>query len=135
MANYPAQLDSLPPMLDAVRQAALSAGFANADIERLTLATEEAIVNIIHYAYKGKKDVGLIKLDCATENKQLCITLTDSGAPFNPLTYELPKTPGRIEDTPIGGLGVMMIRKILPDSTYIREGNTNKLTLIKKCPT
>lgn len=99
-------------------------------ISPITLAIEEALVNVINYAYP-KGTPGEIILSCEIEKEKLTFTLTDSGEPFDPTKAENVDTSLGIEDRPIGGLGIFLIRQIMDDMVYIRENNNNVLKLTK----
>jgi len=97
----------------------------------INLALEEAITNIINYAYKDNNE-HLINLDFSLENSELKITITDDGIEFNPLLKEDPNTELSLEERKIGGLGIFFVKKIMDNIDYERINNKNILTLIKK---
>jgi anti-sigma regulatory factor (Ser/Thr protein kinase) len=55
----------------------------------------------------------------------------DGGTPFNPLAAPLPDLTSRPEEREIGGLGVLLVKALVDDATYVREGSVNILILIK----
>lgn len=95
-------------------------------IARLELACEEALVNIISYAYPEKE--GAIVIECTDPEKPgLKISLRDQGIPYDPLDQErAPPTEDRL-----GGYGIPLIIKIMDRVQYQREENDNVLTLVK----
>lgn len=97
---------------------------------RLTLALEEAVANVILYAYPGEKDKDII-VQIEEKEKNLIITLMDCGIAFDPTVKERPDISQPAGDRPIGGLGIHLIREIMTTVTYCRQGNKNILTLIK----
>lgn len=56
---------------------------------QIKLALEEAVTNVIQYAYPDKKDQD-IRIDMSYENKRLTIVITDTGISFNPLERQEP---------------------------------------------
>jgi anti-sigma regulatory factor (Ser/Thr protein kinase) len=107
-------------------------GFAPAGLNRIRLAVEELVVNIIHYAYLGK--TGKVEMECS-ENKKpkgLKIVIRDGGVPFDPLSCA-PEAATRlpVEDRNIGGLGIHMVRTVMNEMAYSRESGSNILTMVK----
>jgi serine/threonine-protein kinase RsbW len=97
----------------------------------LNLVLEEALTNIIFYAYEPGT-VNEIRLDFVTYADRLEITLTDSGKPFDPTVSPDPDISLSAEDRPIGGLGIFLIRKLMDTVDYQRKDEQNILTLSKQ---
>ncbi len=99
---------------------------------QMDVAVEEIFVNVAHYAYEveGGGDV-TIRIDFDEEKRQVAVTFIDSGIPYDPLAKSDPDVNAPLEDRPIGGLGIYMVKKSMDDMRYSREGDTNNLTLIK----
>jgi len=97
----------------------------------LNLVLEEALTNIIFYAYEPGT-VNEIRLDVVTYADRLEITLTDSGKPFDPTVSPDPDISLSAEDRPIGGLGIFLIRKLMDTVDYQRKNEQNILTLSKQ---
>jgi len=97
----------------------------------LNLVLEEALTNIIFYAYEPGT-VNEIRLDFVTYADRLEITLTDSGKPFDPTVSPDPDISLSAEDRPIGGLGIFLIRKLMDTVDYQRKNEQNILTLSKQ---
>ncbi len=117
-------------MFSFIRGAASRQGFDNEAANKIQLACEEALVNVINYAYPDKDG----ELEIAFDNKPdaLEIQISDSGIPFDPLALAAPDITAPMEERKIGGLGIYMIRKLMDQVSYKRENDRNVLTLIKK---
>jgi sigma-B regulation protein RsbU (phosphoserine phosphatase) len=97
---------------------------------QMNLAIEEAVVNVIDYAYPpDKKGEILIEAEC--NEKCLKFTITDSGRPFDPTAKEEADTTLSLEDRPIGGLGIYLVRQLMSSINYERTDGKNILTLRK----
>jgi anti-sigma regulatory factor (Ser/Thr protein kinase) len=97
-------------------------------IPRAQLAVEEALVNIIRYAYEEK--AGDIELRCGIgDNERFVIEIIDSGAPFDFCTLPKPDIQSSIKDRKIGGLGIFLIQRMVDELLYRREGEKNVLTM------
>lgn len=94
----------------------------------INLALEEAVSNVMLYAYPGKS--GQVLVECEKSNK-LVFTITDSGVPFDPTQQIDPDVTQSAEERPIGGLGIFLVRQIMDDIRYERKEDKNILTLVK----
>ena len=110
---------------------AKSKGFEDQIVWELELIADEILTNIIRYAYP--QGVGMIEVNCCYEaSKGLVIEINDYGIPFSPLTYPTPDCTLDINSIQTNGFGIYIVRCLLDDIAYKREGNMNCLTLRKK---
>jgi sigma-B regulation protein RsbU (phosphoserine phosphatase) len=97
----------------------------------LNLALEEAVVNVINYAYPdGEK--GDIVLTAELHDDSVVYTLIDSGMPFDPTAVATPDLQASVEDRNVGGLGIHLVRNIMTSVAYRRVDTYNELTMISK---
>lgn len=97
----------------------------------ILIAGEEAIVNVLKYAYPDKTgDLELI-IEHLQNPHGVSIELIDNGLAFNPLERLEPDINAPVEERPIGGLGIFMIKKMMDDLTYSRINEQNRFKLIK----
>lgn len=96
----------------------------------LNLAMEEAVVNVIDYAYPQGTS-GSIDINVLADEDSIVFVIMDSGIPFDPTAAKEVDTTLPLEERPIGGLGIHLIRKIMDDVSYERRDNKNILTLRK----
>ena len=95
---------------------------------KIRLAVEEAVVNVMEYAYpEGKK--GDVIVAAKADSNRLKIIITDQGKPFDPTQKEKADVSLTAEERPIGGLGLLLVRELMDSINYEREGNSNVLTL------
>ncbi len=128
--SFEAGIDTLHIMLAWLREQLLQQ-VAAAKVLQIEMATEEALVNVINYAY-GQKG-GRVILDAnLSKEGWLTLVLKDFGPPFNPLSVEKPDLNLSLEERKIGGLGVLMMRQLMDGIEYQREPGQNVLTLRKK---
>ncbi len=97
----------------------------------LNLALEEAVVNVMNYAYPHGQ-VGSITLESYAFDGSLKFVITDNGIPFDPTRVKEPDVTSGIEDRQVGGLGIFLVNRIMDKVEYKRMNNTNILTLSKK---
>ena len=98
---------------------------------QLRLAIEEAVVNVIDYAYPAGQE-GNIEVQIMSDGHTLKTVLIDSGVAFDPTAKEKADTSLSIEDRQIGGLGILLVRELMDSINYERIDGQNILTLIKK---
>ncbi len=97
---------------------------------QLQLVLEEVVVNVISYAYPGETDKDIF-VEIGWNGGGMEITVIDSGIPFNPLEKEDPDLTLSVEERPIGGLGIYLVKQLMTDVHYIRRDGKNILTMIK----
>lgn len=98
---------------------------------QINLAIEEAVVNVIKYAYPtGTK--GDILLTCIAKGDSLQFVLADKGKPFDPTKQPPADTSLPAEQRQIGGLGIFLVKQIMDEVSYERKDDTNVLTMTKK---
>ena len=96
----------------------------------LNLAIEEAVVNVMSYAYPDGAQ-GEVKIESAVDPNQITFVITDNGIPFDPTAKEDVDVTLSAEERPIGGLGIHLIRQIMTHISYERKDGKNILTLSK----
>lgn len=128
-----AALANLETAQTFVRENALRAGLDESKVQRIELALEEAIINIIDHAYGGNG--GELTLCCTPVRGGVEISLGDEGPPFNPLEAPLEKVASVITAQRIGGMGLPLIRSLADVFRYRREDGRNVLSLcfLHKC--
>lgn len=97
----------------------------------VNLTLEELGLNALTHG----RDQGLDELEITirAEVHSLTIEMSDNGAPFDPMNdAPVPDLDAPLETRPIGGLGIFLIRKMVDDIHYRREGGRNHLTLITR---
>ena len=105
-------------------------GLDSALASNLNLAVEEAVVNVMNYAYPHG-EVGHIYLEVYANDARIKFVITDNGVPFDPTTTAEPDVTADLEDRPIGGLGIFLVRQLMDSVNYERVKGENILTLRK----
>ncbi|MCK4934171.1 MAG: ATP-binding protein [Simkaniaceae bacterium] len=131
-ADFVADLGHLSKMLQWIKKHLRNTTFSSKDSRKIEIALEEALVNIIHYAYGthlGNITITFsIEIDGSAE-----WTLVDQGIPFNPLIQNLAIDKlASLEKRKEGGLGILLIHKFMDELHYQRIGNENILSLKKR---
>jgi len=94
------------------------------------VAIEELVTNCIHYGYDDTAE-HTIRIDFTVEDGVLTMEVTDDGHEFNPVNAPEPDFTLELEDRPVGGLGIHMLRKLADEVTYERVDGKNRVRLVK----
>ncbi len=97
----------------------------------LNLVLEEAVVNVINYAYP-KEEHQYIYLSATMKDGSIVLVLTDTGKEFDPTAAPEADITLSADERQIGGLGIFLIRQIMNEVKYERIEGKNVLTLEKK---
>lgn len=95
------------------------------------LAIEELVINCIDYGYDDS-DEHTIVIDLSIDEQDLKMTVIDDGRPFDPLTALTPDFSLEVQQRPVGGLGIHLLRQLADHVAYERRDGTNQITLTKR---
>ena len=126
--RLPTRLAEIERLADGV-SAALSDRPDLAFVANLCL--EELITNIITHGLNGAPD-HIIEVCLSMSDEWLEIVLKDDAPPFNPFK-EVPEPDFGIalEDRPIGGLGVHLVKTLMDDVHAYYDGSGNLIVMLK----
>ena len=98
---------------------------------KIRLSVEEAVENVVRYAYEG--GIGWLEIGTRLDQDNLLLTieLRDAGVPFNPLDKPDPDITLSAEERNIGGLGIFLSKKMMDSISYRYENGNNILTMSK----
>ena len=128
--NHLSELDAVLAWVNAlVADGHLPDGLA----AELFLVAEEVLVNTISYGYDDE-DEHRIEIEAVVDARALVLTFRDDARAFDPLSAPEPDLTSKIEDRPIGGLGVHLVKAIADRVRYTRERGKNVLIIEKEIP-
>jgi anti-sigma regulatory factor (Ser/Thr protein kinase) len=128
---FEADRERIGAMTSFVIAQAESRGLPPRRLLHLELALEEALVNICTYAYREPPREVTIRL--LEEGSRFSVELIDEGIPFDPLEEApTPDLTADLDGRAVGGLGVLLIRRVTDEVHYRREGSRNVLALVLK---
>ena len=129
--TLPNDIDEVPQLATFVDQVCEALGFDMSTTMSLNLALEEAVVNVMSYAYPSET-MGSVNIEAIANERLLKFIISDWGTPFDPTAEKEVDTTLSAEDRPIGGLGIHLVRQIMDSINYERTDGMNVLTLCKK---
>ncbi len=97
------------------------------------LVLEEHLTNVMSYAYDDRQEHE-IRVRLEAGDSQLVIEVEDDGRAFDPTQVPEVDTSLPLDQRPIGGLGIHLIRRCMDEARYLRRANRNVLRLIKRLP-
>lgn len=125
-------LNELERLHDAVAELGEAGDWPPDLVYQVDLVLEELIVNTVNYGYDDDARHE-IEVTLTSDEDVFTVEIIDDGQAFNPLSdAPEPDLNAGIEDRPIGGLGIHLMRVMMDDVHYRREQNKNHLMLIKR---
>ena len=124
-------VQEVPQLAAFVDEVCEAVGFDMSTTMKMNLAIEEAVVNVMNYAYPA--DVkGEVRIQAEVNDVRLKFTISDDGMPFDPTEKPDADITLPVEERSIGGLGIHLVRQIMDSINYERIDNQNIFTLRKK---
>ena len=124
-------IQEVPQLTDFVNEVCKSVELDKNTTSQITVAIEEAVVNVMNYAYPAGTQ-GKVKIEATANDERLKFTISDSGTPFDPTAQAEADITLPANKRSIGGLGIHIVRQTMDTVDYERTGDRNVLTLRKK---
>ena len=99
---------------------------------QMMLAVEEIFVNISSYAYHPEVGLAEVGVDVNGDPSTVTIRFLDQGRPFNPLEKPDADITLSAQEREIGGLGILLVKRIMDQVDYAYENGRNILTIKKE---
>jgi len=123
-------IQQIPQLAGFVKSIAEEKHLDQSQAMYLNLALEEAVTNVIMYAYPKGAD-GLVDIEAIIRKDSIDFLVIDSGKPFDPTAVPMADTELPLESRPIGGLGIFLVKKIMTSVHYERKDGKNILSMTK----
>jgi sigma-B regulation protein RsbU (phosphoserine phosphatase) len=92
-------------------------GIAAHKIEDAELIAEELLTNVVR-SLGSRGGQGHLSVDCVLRDGEVVLTFSDDAAPFDPLAASASDLDAPIEQRPIGGLGIALVRRLADSCRY-----------------
>jgi anti-sigma regulatory factor (Ser/Thr protein kinase) len=121
----------LPRLVEFAEKFSCRGGLPDSERAKLLIILEELFTNTVRYGYSVGASEGRIEVALAAARGRIEIDFSDDGAPFDPLAQGLPEF-DRPANRSVGGLGLRILRSLVDEARYRREGGCNHLALVRK---
>ena len=98
---------------------------------QLNLVLDELLSNMIKHGCTNDRECH-IEVRLMREDEAVVLMIEDNALHFNPLDTPPPDLDTSLEERPIGGLGIHLVRTTMDRIDYKRDGEVNRLTMRKK---
>ena len=99
---------------------------------QINVALDELLSNIAYYAYAPGSGEITVRMRYDETDETVFLTFIDSGVPYNPLEKKDPDIALPAGERPVGGMGILMVKKKMDGMEYRRENEQNILTVRKR---
>lgn len=99
---------------------------------QIAVAVEEIFVNIASYAYAPGEGDAEVCVEIAEDGASVTISFADRGRAYDPLSRDDPDISLPAEQRDVGGLGILMTKKLMDELSYAYKDGQNVLTMKKK---
>lgn len=127
-----AKLENIDPLVEKIVENVRNKKVDKKVKYQIMLACEEALVNIVQYAYPDMDGNIKVVIKEPLDSDKIIIKIMDNGIPFNPLSVPDPDLNMPLEIRDVGGLGIFLMKEIMDDVRYERKGEENILTFEKQ---
>jgi serine/threonine-protein kinase RsbW len=124
------QTTALAELRDFLRGTLTMPFLSENDKLQLTLAVEEVCANLIIHSH-GCNAKDHIELEVKESPGKLIFEITDQGKAFNLLDYEIPDLTKVKGEKRKGGLGIILVKRIMDEIEFESAKGTNTCRLIK----
>jgi anti-sigma regulatory factor (Ser/Thr protein kinase) len=121
-------LSEIAKLVDALQECQSRHGLPSSTVSAVTLALEEIITNTISYGYEDDSQHG-ISVRVTLDAGDLMATVEDDGRAYDPLEADAPDVHAPIELRRVGGLGILLVRRLMDHVAYRRSGDKNVLVV------
>lgn len=131
--KIPNSLDALSAALEDIEAFGASQNWPTSWLFNTNLAIDELLSNVIKYGYGDATESHEIVIELLRADEALTIILRDDGVAFDPLAdAPPPDLDSNVDDRPIGGLGVHLVKTLVDEVRYARVDGQNEVTLIQR---
>jgi anti-sigma regulatory factor (Ser/Thr protein kinase) len=124
------ELNELPRLAKEVDRFCDSVAASDPDRFALQVALEEVVMNVINHGFKGQPGHA-VHINLSSDERAVTVVARDDAPAYDPLARAEVDTSLALEDRPVGGLGVHLVKKLMQEARYERRDDTNVLTLVR----
>ncbi len=132
--KIPNETSRLAEVREAVREVVSESGFPEGELNRLTLAVDESVTNVMEHAYEDDLEGELfIEISLKSSASEFVACICDRGKAFDPTHVPDPNLSSHVEEGRRHGLGIFLVRRIMDEVSYTSDPDgRNELKLTKR---
>jgi anti-sigma regulatory factor (Ser/Thr protein kinase) len=133
-STFPVDISEIDNIYKFVTRTFSQEGLDTATIQLFMVAADEIFSNVVYYGFEGSnKDASekIAEVSVNIEESAVSMAFRDNGIPFDPLSSKAPDASLSLEDKPIGGLGIHIVKNSFDEVCYSFEDGFNVLSLKK----
>ena len=131
--KLPAVKENIPKLLKFLENFSTKYEIDKSFVTNLLIIGDELISNVVKYAYpEGETGDIFVRILYNLDNKELVLTIIDEGTPFDPFEVNNKPIEGDITNVREGGLGILIVKRLMSEYAYDRINKKNIITLKKK---
>jgi anti-sigma regulatory factor (Ser/Thr protein kinase) len=133
--SVPANDEGIRAALDALGALWDEAGVSPALTWPVEVSLDEVLANVVRHGLRGRGESARVELELRLEpgDPPLCeLRLSDDGPEFDPLAAAAPDTALGLDERPIGGLGIELVKRLMDEVEYERRDGRNRLRLARR---
>jgi serine/threonine-protein kinase RsbW len=132
--SVPASDEGIKAALDALERLWAETGISRALTWPMAVSLDEVLANVVRHGLAGRGQSARVELELQLEpgDPPRCeVRVEDDGPEFDPLAVAAPDTSLGVDERPIGGLGIELVRRLLDEVHYERKDGRNRLRLVR----
>jgi serine/threonine-protein kinase RsbW len=102
------------------------------DTARICILLEELLTNLVKYGYPNHAVPGVADIGLELDGTRLTIEFVDDGRAFDPLLQPAPNLDLPLDERPLGGLGIHILRALTDEAHYSRSQDRNMIRLTRR---
>jgi anti-sigma regulatory factor (Ser/Thr protein kinase) len=134
--SVPGTSQGVRQALDALADLTAAHGISKAVSWPVEVSLDEVMANVVGHGLEGRGDSATVdvelRLDLGVEPPVCEMMVVDDGPEFDPLSVADPDPALGIEERPIGGLGLALVRRLMDEVHYERRDGKNRVRLRRR---
>jgi serine/threonine-protein kinase RsbW len=134
--SVPGTDEGIRTALDALEAMTAARGLSKAVTWPVEVSLDEVLANVVRHGLEGRGEAASVevelRLDASAEPPECEVVVADDGPGFDPLSAPEPDTSLGVEERPVGGLGMTLVRRLMDEVEYERRDGKNRLRLRRR---
>jgi serine/threonine-protein kinase RsbW len=133
--SVPATDEGIKAALDALESLWAAQGVSPAVTWPVEVSLDEVLANVVRHGLDGRGDAARVELEIrldAGDPPRCELRVEDDGPEFDPLGKAAPDTALGLDERPIGGLGIELVRRLMDEVHYERRDGRNRLRFARR---